>query len=327
MALRLYDVKNNQILVEKEYPASFFDVDKNALKETTTYLNSSIGKGFYQEIYFDGVHIGFGDMHLPHKLLLGFETDFETIEMHFALKGKSTAQTTKFDRNISFDSHSHNIIYTNGLCGKMQWESDHFQICEINLSKSFFKRFLPHESQLFDKFKNAIEKGISSLLHQQHHQINHQMYQILEQIIQCKKKELFKRMFLEAKVIELLLLQLEQFHTASPYKGTLKRKDIDKIYVVRDFIVNNLNSSYSLIDLAHQAGTNEFILKKGFKEIFGTTVFSFWANEKMEYAKALLTEQHLTISEIAYLIGYKNQRHFSSAFKKKFGISPSQLYK
>ncbi|WP_314058381.1 helix-turn-helix domain-containing protein [Empedobacter brevis] len=47
----------------------------------------------------------------------------------------------------------------------------------------------------------------------------------------------------------------------------------------------------------------------------------------MEYAKALLTEQHLTISEIAYLIGYKNQRHFSSAFKKKFGISPSQLYK
>ncbi|WP_413533199.1 helix-turn-helix transcriptional regulator [Empedobacter brevis] len=327
MALRLYDVKNNQTLVEKEYADSYLDIDKNALKETTTYLNSFIGKGFYREISFDGVHIGFGDMHLSHKLLLGFETDFETIEMHFALKGKNTAQTSKFDRNISFDSHTHNLIYTNGLCGKMQWKSDHFQCCEINLSKEFFNRFLPYESQLFHKFKNAIEKGSSSLLQEQHHQITHQMYQILEQIIYCEKQGLFKRMFLEAKVIELLLLQLEQFHTESPYKGTLKRKDIDKIYVVRDFIVNNLNSSYSLIDLAHEAGTNEFILKKGFKEIFGTSVFSFWSNEKMEYAKNLLTEQRFTISEIAHLVGYKNQRHFSSAFKKKFGISPSQLYK
>jgi len=258
---------------------------------------------------------------------LGFESDFETIEMHFTLKGKSTAKTSQFDQNIIFDAHSHNILYTNGLGGRMHWENSPFQLCEINLSLDFFKRFLPHDHPLFFQFRNAIETGKSSLLKKYHHQISHQMYQILDQIIHCDKEGVFKRMFLEAKVIELLVLQLEQFQEELPYQGSLKRQDIDKIYAVRDFMLQNLDGSFALIDLAHQVGTNEFILKKGFKEIFGTTVFSFWAHEKMEYAKQLLAEEVFNINEVSDRIGYKNQRHFSTAFKKKYGVSPSQWSK
>lgn len=325
--LRIYDLKHKQTLVEKEYPSTLFGMEKEGIKEHTTYLNSFLGKGYYKEIYFEGVHIGFGNVHLAKALLLGFESNFETIEMHFTLKGKSTAYTSQFDRKISFGAHAHNLLYSNGLTGKMQWENEAFQLCEINLSPDFFARFLPKDHLLFDTFRNAIEKGKSSLLHPQHYQINHQMYQIIEQIIHCDKKGIFKRLFLESRVIELLLLQLEQFSEDSPYQGTLKRQDIDKIYAVRDFIIHNLTSTHSLLDLAHQVGTNEFILKKGFKELFGTTVFSFWANEKMEFAKQLLIEQEFTIGEVADRIGYKNPRHFSTAFKKKFGISPSNLSK
>jgi len=327
MTLRLYDLKHKHTLVEKHYPTSFFDLDEGGIKEHTTYLDSFLGQGFYREIYFEGVHIGFGDVHLAHTLHLGFESDFETIEMHFTLKGKSTAHTSQFDKQISFSSNSHNLLYTNGLGGKMQWESQLFQLCEINLRPDFFTRFLPTDHLLFEQFRNAIEKGQSSLLHPQHYQINHQMYQIIEQIIHCDKKGVFKRLFLEAKVIELLLLQLEQFYGDQPYQGSLKRSDIDKIYAVRDFMVHNLDSTHSLLDLAHQVGTNDFILKKGFKELFGTTVFSFWAHEKMEHAKQLLAEQALTVSEVSERIGYKNQRHFSTAFKKKYGFSPSETVK
>ncbi|WP_413511824.1 helix-turn-helix transcriptional regulator [Myroides odoratus] len=327
MTVRLYDSKHKYLLVEKEYPTDLFETKKDVVKESTTYLNSFIGQGTYKEIYFDGVHIGFGDVRLANKLVLGFESDFETIEMHFTMKGRSTAHTSQFDKSISFHAHSHNILYTNGIGGQMQWENEPFQLCEINLSPSFFTRFLPSDNQFFDKFRNAIEKGQSSLLQPQHYRINHQMYQLIEQIITCDKKGIFKRLFLEAKVIELLLLQLEQFYEELPYQGSLKKQDIDKIYAVKDFMIQNLDSTSSLADLAHQVGTNEFILKKGFKELFGTTVFNFWAHEKMEYAKQLLTTQMLHISEVSDCIGYKNQRHFSTAFKKKYGISPSSLYK
>ena len=132
-------------------------------------------------------------------------------------------------------------------------------------------------------------------------------------------------MFLEAKVIELLLLQMEQFSEEPVHSITLKKKDIEKIYAVREFILKNFDASCSLIDLAHQAGTNDFILKKGFRELFGTTFFAFWNDAKMEQAKQMLTGQDMSIGEVAHISGYKNPRHFSAAFKRKFGVLPSRI--
>jgi len=328
MALRLFDAKDKNILFEKDTPDILFSEKQDTIQEHTIYFDHFGGKGSYREISFEGVHVGFGNTMLSNKVLLGFESDFETIEMHFSLKGKSSVKAEKFDAEISFDSHRHNIIYSNGMCGEMQWESEQFEICEINLSPEFFKKLLPQETSLFDKFRVSIEKGNSCLLNKKHFPINHQMYKVIDEIINCERKGFFKKLFLEAKIIELLLLQLEQFSEDSVYQHiSLKKKDIDKIYAVKELILENLNADFSLIELAHQVGTNEFILKKGFKEIFGKTVFSFWTDMKMQQARGLLIERNLNIGEIAHLIGYKNQRHFSAAFKKKYGILPSQLTK
>jgi AraC-like DNA-binding protein len=152
-------------------------------------------------------------------------------------------------------------------------------------------------------------------------------HQLITEIIQCNRKGMFKKMFLEAKVIELLLLQFEQLGEAQSTGSSLKRSDIDKIYAVREHIISNLDSTCSLINLALQVGTNEFTLKKGFKEIFGTTVFGFWNDVKMEQAKLMLTEQRMNVGEVSCHVGYKNQRHFSAAFKRKYGILPSELKK
>lgn len=88
------------------------------------------------------------------------------------------------------------------------------------------------------------------------------MYRLLNDIMSCDRKGIFKRIYLEAKVSELLLLQLEQLFHASSAVSSLAKKDEEKIYAVRDYIVNNLNADRSLNDLAHQVGTNEFTLKK-----------------------------------------------------------------
>lgn len=322
----MYDNEKNITLIEKEYPDWNISSEEGII-ERTTFIEHYFGKGFYKEIYFEGVHIGFGDTLLRNSVRLDFESDFETIEMHFALKGKSTVSTNVLDKSVSFTPHQHNIIYANGMCGKMLWESDQFQLCEINLAPEFFKKFLPLEHHLFDVFRNTMEKGKSGLLAKSHHPVSHKMYQIVDEIMNCERTGIFKRMFLEAKVIELLLLQLEQFTDNSFLNTSIKKVDVDKIYAVREFILQNLDAACSLIDLAHKVGTNDFILKKGFKELFGTTVFAFWNNAKMEQAKQLLTEQNMTVSEVSRQIGYKNPRHFSAAFKRQFGILPSQFKK
>jgi len=290
-------------------------------------LKQYFGNGFYKEILFDGVHIGFGNTILRKNVLLSFESDFETVEMHFTLKGKSAAATDKFENTVRFASNQHNILYANKICGDMEWEGEHFQLCEVNLEPNFFKKFIPDDESLFDTFRNAIDKGRSGVLGRNNNPITHQMHQIVHEITNCERQGIFKRMFLEAKIIELLLLQLEQFSDGSVSNLSIKKTDVDKMYAVREFILQNLDANSSLIDLAHRVGTNEFILKKGFKEIFGTSVFAFWNDTKMDQAKRLLTEQGMNVGEVSQFIGYKNQRHFSAAFKRKYGILPSHLKK
>jgi AraC-like DNA-binding protein len=211
--------------------------------------------------------------------------------------------------------------------GEMRWESKDIEICEINFSPAFFRRFLPEDSTLFMQFQQAMEKGEAGMLQPYNNRISHPMYQLIHEIMQCNRKGIFKKMFLEAKVIELLLLQFEQLSDAKPYHTSLKKNDIDKIYAVREYLQNNLNNPCSLINLAHHVGTNEFTLKRGFKELFGTTVFGFWNDIKMAQAKQMLTEQQMTVGEVSFQVGYKDQRHFSAAFKRKYGILPSQLKK
>src|SRR6218665_1943772 len=140
------------------------------------------------------------------------------------------------------------------------------------------------------------------------------MYQAGDDIMSCNRKGLFKRMFLEAKVIELLMLQLEQLSEQLPLNTSLKKSDIEKIYAVKELLSGTVDENYSLIELAHKVGTNEFTLKKGFRELFGTTVFGFWNDIKMNQAKTMLLEADKSIYEVADLIGYKNPRHFSTAF-------------
>jgi hypothetical protein len=166
---------------------------------------------------------------------------------------------------VSFESYQHNIIYAHRMSGQMEFGGQDMQILEINLAPDFFKRFLPENSELFNVFRNAIDKQHSSLISPDHSRISLEMYQILNDIMNCDRKGIFKSSYLEAKVAELLLLQLEQLVKETSSASSLLRKDEEKIYAVRDFIVNNLNQNCSLIDLTHQVGTNEFTLKRGLR--------------------------------------------------------------
>lgn len=326
MALHVYEEKVGKRLAEREHPHNCFRND-GGITEYTTHLKPPHGKGFYHEICFENVHIGFGNVYLEKTMQLYLEADFDSVEMHFSLKGKSSAVSENFNRKINFESYQHNIIYAHQMAGQMEFDRGDMQILEINLAPDFFKRFLPEDSNLFMAFRNSIDKQHSALISPEHCLISLEMYQILNSIIHCDRKGIFKKIYLEAKIAELLLLQLEQLFKGTTMTSSLSKKDEEKIYAVRDFIADNLVKSCSLIDLAHQVGTNEFTLKKGFKELFGTTVFHFWNDLKMEQAKKVLLEGDLNISEISEMMGYKNPRHFSTAFKRKYQIIPSAIKK
>lgn len=161
--------------------------------------------------------------------------------------------------------------------------------------------------------------------------ITTQQQVILQQIWQCPYQGLVKRMYLESKVIELMALQLQQemeIEAIAPNPtDTLEQEAIERIYQAKDILENRLENPPSMTELAVQVGLTHYQLKQGFRKVFGTTAFQYLHNYRMEQARLLLYEGNLRVAEIANMVGYSHLGQFAAAFKRKFGISPSDCLK
>lgn len=314
-----------ELVIENYYPEEYGNL------ETVSERNHPgpffFGKGNYREMFYKGVHIGFGDFSLKKPMQLEIECDYQTVEMKFELSGNSLTTEGEKNQMCEFFSNQHNIFFVNGFDGTLALQNNQdMKVFEINLSPEFFLKNLPNHDEKFIVFRKNIEKGQTSLLSPYNYKITPAMHFIIREIISCQKEGLFKRLFLEAKVCELLLLQLEQMSESNPLDNqSLKRTDIEKILHVKERIENSLSTYRSLKDLAKEVGTNEFTLKKGFKEVFGTTVFGYWNQLKMNEAKTLLLDGDMSVTDVAKQLGYKNPQHFSTAFKRSYGVVPSKL--
>ncbi|ANV89021.1 helix-turn-helix transcriptional regulator [Picosynechococcus sp. PCC 7117] len=154
------------------------------------------------------------------------------------------------------------------------------------------------------------------------------MQVILKQILSCPYQGLMAQMYLESKVLELFVLQLEQFTTKSTANcPPLPRADIDRIHHAKEILINNFDNPPSLLDLARQVGLNDHKLKRGFRHCFGTTVFGYLRAYRMEQAKQLIAESHLTLAGVAQSIGYNSPSRFCDAFKRQFGMTPRTYQK
>ena len=327
MKTRIYGSELPELAIEVEHP-ELFSTDESFFVERYYTADHLLMEGSYKEIFFEGIHIGYGDFHVPKPTMVYFDTEMETIEMHFALEGRTRAHSRNFLKGVGFKTNQHNLIYASEFKGAIEWCSEKdMKIFEINLWPSFFKKYLP-EGDLFDLFRKSIEKKTATLLSSHNYPITPQMMTLIHQIINCNRTGHFKRMFLESHVIELLMLQLEQInnHDCQVFCTSNKQHE-EKLYAVRDILRQQLTGDITLHSLAQQVGTNEYTLKKGFRELFGTTVFGYWNQIKMDEARTRLSEGIMSVAEVSNSIGYKNPQHFSTAFKKFYGFSPSELRK
>jgi AraC-like DNA-binding protein len=149
------------------------------------------------------------------------------------------------------------------------------------------------------------------------------MKNIIGSLIENPFKGTMEEVFTEAKIVELFLLQVDN-HKTEKSPG-LRKKDIDKLIATKEYIDKNYRDKIRIIDLARFVGTNQQTLKTGFKDLFGTTIFGYYNDLRMEMAKHLLIEENKQVSEVAEEIGYKNPHHFTAAFKRTFGVLPSEL--
>jgi|SRR6476661_5614080 len=144
----------------------------------------------------------------------------------------------------------------------------------------------------------------------------------VQQLRNCPYAGTLKKMYLEARFLDLFIAQHEQYTQPQQLP---RRQKVDVFYNIRDFLDAHYADDLSLLGLARQFGINDCKLKQGFKAAFGTTVFGYLAEKRLTTARALLEASTLPVQEVGEAVGFANPAHFATVFKKKFGMAPSQL--
>ncbi len=250
---------------------------------------------------------------------MGLSLSMPAIVAGFVLKSKSENSGQK----KLLSANTQNICYTPEKETICPCNSTPLDCVFVLISPEWFAQHISMEIPGVSDFSKEIRFDKHVKLHTDPAPITSAIHLILRDILSCKRKGIFKKAYLENKIAEVLLLQFEQHYTG--LTKTSKGSYSEKILAAKEIIDANYQHPCSLLDLAHQVGTNDFTLKKGFKEMFGTTVFGYINALKMERARRMLEEEDKTINEIAASIGYKNATHFTAAFKKKYGIVPKDL--
>lgn len=327
MKMTITNTELNDILLERELPLNF--KSESAYNEKNiSIVHPRFGSSDIEDLWFEGIHITKGKTRVKEDISLKVESNYSVFEMHFSLTGNSTATTGKNREVINFKPQQHNLMYAKDFEGyfnfKKQQEVNSF--FEVHFTEDYFKRFEAIGNPVLDPFFQAIEKGNMAVISKENLAITPQMNMIISEMLNCQHSGLLKRLFIESKSIELFMLQLAQYERETHRKKeVMKAQDIEKIYYARTLIEQNISSPYTLVELAHEVGLNDFKLKKGFKEVFNTTVFGYLHDLRMQKAKHLLLDQKRTIAEVADYCGYEYVQHFITAFRKKFGITPGKL--
>ena len=119
------------------------------------------------------------------------------------------------------------------------------------------------------------------------------------------------------------------------YKKEVKRikeacysndRQINTVIDLRNYIDNNYDTDLSLDFLSYTKFVSKFHLLRLFKKYYGLTPRQYLINKRIEKAKEKL-KANLSVTETCFAVGFESLGSFSTLFKTKTNLSPSQYQK
>jgi len=253
----------------------------------------------------------------------------DVIRLHLGLRGNYSFYHKQLDQDFHLIGGHHNILYSRDFDMTVEPHTLELETFGVQFPRETFLKFTSSANDLLKRFADAIVAGQSTILSDQWGAIDPAIHQVVRQIVENPYKGDLLQLFLLSKSIELLVLCAESCDQAMQQTPTYVKSpgDKEKLNAVRELINQRLDSPPNLTEIARTVGLNEYKLKRGFKEMFRTTVFGYLAEQRLLLARQYLLDTRKTAAEIAAELGYSTPQHFNNAFKKRFGNPPDKTRK
>ncbi|MDB5829675.1 MAG: DNA-binding response regulator [Variovorax sp.] len=118
---------------------------------------------------------------------------------------------------------------------------------------------------------------------------------------------------------------IAQAEPVEPVEGSVDPADQVIVKAAVHYLKNHLAELPRLAEIARQVGTHEKRLTKAFRQAMGLSVFEFVRVQRLRLAERLLVETSVDISHIAAETGFSSAANFSTAFRDRFGVSPTRF--
>jgi AraC family transcriptional regulator, transcriptional activator of the genes for pyochelin and ferripyochelin receptors len=264
--------------------------------------------------------------HFVDSTLHRGQSSDDVVRLHFGLRGDYRVRYPQLDRSYYLVGGHHNIFYAKDFQLEFVNKTPSLETFGVQFPVAQFVSYVAGSNDVLSRFCERIEAGKMGMLFEEWGAINPAIEQTIRQIMECRYVGGLEESFLLSKSLDLLVLSVE---TARPTPGQyLKTEaDRDRIVAARDRVNERLTDPPTLTELAKLVGINEYKLKRGFKEMFGTTTFAYLTAQRLDLAKQYLLDTDRSATEIASDLGYATPQHFHSAFKKRFGVTPNSMRK
>jgi len=251
--------------------------------------------------------------------------DSDCVRLHFGLQGSYQFHYSQLGSSFDLRGSHNNIMYSDGLEIEVENRSERIETFGINFTTESFIEIAHNGNEPLKRFADKVLKKESSILSAQWKTNNFNIQQVIREMLACPYQQELQDLFLLSKSIELLVLQADLYQQNQRKLFIKTAKDRDKLVEAKELLTSRMENPPTIIELSKLTGINEYKLKRGFKELFGTTIFGYIHKTRMTLAKKLLLETDKSAKEIAYEAGYNSPQHFSTAFKKEYGVSPNSM--
>ncbi|HLA57413.1 MAG TPA: AraC family transcriptional regulator [Puia sp.] len=248
------------------------------------------------------------------------------IMMYFQLRGTSTFATST---QVSVTGRMHSLNYLPAFrfnsCIKMNTVEEFFCV------KVFPDLLLQHlqdtdENNPLVKFCKRKDPFVTLDSPQL---IKPAIYQCIHDYLNCPYTGALGAAYKDNIILNLLIHQLATFtgtaHEPGDGATRFSKADIDLLNDIKTWLDQHYLEVGSMRQLTRKFYINSFKLKHGFKQLFSNSVMKYVDEHKMNYARTMLHERRINVSDVADELGYKHYNNFSTAFKKRFGYSPAAV--
>jgi AraC-like DNA-binding protein len=308
-----------ELMEEAEETAQYDPFDP---LDVTCKYPKQLGQGYFRFLELrPGLNLEIYNIRLRDRLIINCPESHNFIEYHFHLFGEHEDKyATVSDKEYA--------IYGSGCTPRGKIDGPEQKALEVTIciEPEIFQSFFSNSTEQFTAELRSLIRPIDREYYTRVATLTPIMQNVLSHILRCPYRGITKRIYMEAKALELVSLTLneedEMQTSARRAPQSLKPETVERIYRAKAILLQNLHNPPSLVSLAQQVCLSDRTLKQGFRQVFGTTVFGYLHDYRLEQARQLLETGDLNVTEVGQTIGFASRSYFAIAFKKKFGRNP-----